>query len=197
LNILAVEDDSAVAQFLALVLGGENCKVATACSGKKALAKIGATARPFDVVITDHRMPRMSGLELVRQLRARNFGGKVVVLSAYLTESNSKAYEELGVDVMISKPFDVDELRRTIDVLGVGAQPRGENGQVALSGNCNASGAAWQSKGEGWPLRGTLDSRFLGERSPNVQHPMPKREGCSSVAPRRRQGRHKENQLPG
>ena len=117
MNILAVEDDSAVAQFLALLLGGENCKVATACNGEKALAKIGAAPRPFDVVITDHRMPRMSGLELVRELRARKFGGKVVVLSAYLTESNSQAYEELGVDMMISKPFDVDELRRTIDVL--------------------------------------------------------------------------------
>jgi CheY-like chemotaxis protein len=117
LNILAVEDDSAVAQFLALLLGGENCKVATACNGEKALAKIGAAHRPFDVVITDHRMPRMSGLELVRELRVRKFGGKVVVLSAYLTESNTQAYEELGVDMMISKPFDVDELRRTIDVL--------------------------------------------------------------------------------
>ncbi len=122
LNILAVEDNSAVAQFLALLLGGENCKVATACNGEKALAKIGAALRPFDVVITDHRMPRMSGLELVRALRARKFGGKVVVLSAYLTESNSQAYEELGVDMMISKPFDVDELRRTIDVL-VNAEP--------------------------------------------------------------------------
>ena len=42
MNILAVEDDKAVAQFLALVLGGPNCKVATANNGEKALAKIDA-----------------------------------------------------------------------------------------------------------------------------------------------------------
>ena len=117
MNILAVEDETAVAQLLALVLGGPNCKVATASDGEKALAKIDAAKRPFDVVITDHRMPRVSGLELVRELRARKFGGKVVVLSAHLGENNIKAYHELGVNMLISKPFDVNELRRTIDVL--------------------------------------------------------------------------------
>lgn len=117
LNILAVEDETAVAELLALVLGGPNCKVATANNGEKALAKIGAAKKPFDLVITDHLMPHISGLELVRELRARNFGGKVVVLSAHLAEDNIKAYQELGVDKMISKPFDVDELRGTIDVL--------------------------------------------------------------------------------
>jgi DNA-binding response OmpR family regulator len=117
LNILAVEDETALAQLLALVLGGPNCKVATASNGEKALAKIAGAKTPFDVVITDHRMPLVSGVELVRQLRARNFGGKVVVLSGHLAENNIKEYEELGVDKMISKPFDIDELRETIDVL--------------------------------------------------------------------------------
>ena len=117
MNILAVEDETAVAQLLALVLGGPNCKVATASDGEKALAKIDAAKRPFDVVITDHRMPRFSGLELVRELRARNFAGKVVILSAHLAEDNVKAYQKLGVNMLISKPFDVDELRRTIEAL--------------------------------------------------------------------------------
>jgi DNA-binding response OmpR family regulator len=126
LNILAVEDETAVAQLLALVLGGPNCKVTTAGDGKKALAKIAAAKRPFDLVITDHLMPRVSGLELVRQLRATNFGGKVLVLSAHLVEDNIKAYQELGVDMMISKPFDVDELCRTIGMLANGADDRCE-----------------------------------------------------------------------
>jgi DNA-binding response OmpR family regulator len=117
LNILAVEDETAVAQLLALVLGGPNCKVATASNGEKALAKIAAAKNPFDLVITDHLMPRVSGLELVRQLRGKNFRGKIVVLSAHLGEDNVTAYQLLGVDMMISKPFDVEELRHTIEVL--------------------------------------------------------------------------------
>jgi CheY-like chemotaxis protein len=117
LNILAVEDETAVAQLLALVLGGPKCKVATASNGAKALKKIATAKCQFDVVITDHAMPRVSGLELVRQLRAQNFPGKVIVLSAHLGENNIRAYEELGVDMMISKPFDVEELQRTIEVM--------------------------------------------------------------------------------
>ncbi len=178
MNILAVEDDSAVAQFLALLLGGENCKVATACNGEKALAKIGAAPRPFDVVITDHRMPRMSGLELVRQLRARKFGGKVVVLSAYLTESNSKAYEELGVDMMISKPFDVDELRRTIDVLA--------NAKPSANGTgCNCCTAADQTKpAQSGSRLGSRENGLSEAGADNGDHP----RGHS-----RRSGTAKEN----
>ena len=121
LKILTVEDESAVAQFLALILAGPSCKVTSAADGEEALAKITTTSQPFDVVITDHKMPRVSGLELVRQLRARNFGGKIIVLSAHLTEKNVQAYQELSVDMMISKPFDVEELRQAIDVLAVAA----------------------------------------------------------------------------
>lgn len=116
-KILAVEDETAVAQLLALVLCGPHCKVTTAGNGEEALAKIAASPRPFDVVLTDHSMPRVTGLELVRQLRVQNFGGKIAVLSAHLTEQNVHAYQELGVDLLLSKPFDMDELRHAVDVL--------------------------------------------------------------------------------
>src|SRR5438093_7652138 len=117
LHILTVEDEPAVTQLLALVLGGPAAKVTSAADGWEALMKIGAAAEPFDVIITDHRMPRVTGLELVRRLRAREFAGKIIVLSAHLTEENIRAYEELKVDMMLAKPFDVEELRRGIDLL--------------------------------------------------------------------------------
>ena len=116
-RILAVEDEKAVAQFLALLLGGPHCKVMTACDGVDALGKMSAAMEPFDVVITDHKMPRRTGLDLVRELRARNFGGKIAVLSAHLDPPTVRAYEELQVDLMLSKPFDIDELRHAVDVL--------------------------------------------------------------------------------
>jgi CheY-like chemotaxis protein len=58
-----------------VVAAAEASKVARAANGWEALIKIGVAARPFDVVITDHRMPRMTGLQLVRRLRAKNFAG--------------------------------------------------------------------------------------------------------------------------
>jgi DNA-binding response OmpR family regulator len=117
MQILVVEDEKAVAHMIAMVLGGPAAKVVRAGNGWEALIKIGATARPFDVVITDHRMPRMPGLELVRQLRAQSFGGKILVLSAHLSDDDIRAYEEFGVDMMMSKPFDFDELQEAMAVV--------------------------------------------------------------------------------
>jgi CheY-like chemotaxis protein len=117
LRILTVEDEPAVTHMLALILGGPSAKITNACDGWMALMKIGAAVEPFDVIITDHRMPRMNGLDLVRRLRVRKFTGKIIVLSAYLTKENIQAYEELEVDMMLAKPFDVGELQLAMDLL--------------------------------------------------------------------------------
>jgi CheY-like chemotaxis protein len=117
LRILTVEDEPAVTHMLALLLGGPGAKITNACDGWMALMKIGAAAEPFDVIITDHRMPRMNGLDLVRRLRVRKFAGKIIVLSAYLTKENIQAYEELQVDMMLAKPFDIGELQLAMDLL--------------------------------------------------------------------------------
>ena len=117
LQILTVEDEPAVTQLLALILGGPAAKVTSASDGWMALMKIGAAAEPFDVIITDHRMPRMNGLDLVRRLRVQKFAGKIIVLSAYLTPEKIQAYEELQVDMMFAKPFHVGELQLAMDLL--------------------------------------------------------------------------------
>ena len=117
MQILVVEDEKAIAHMIAMVLGGPASKVVRARNGWEALIKVGATAQPFDVVITDHRMPRVGGLQLVRQLRAQKFGGKILVLSAHLSDEDIRAYEDLSVDMMMSKPFDFDELQQALAVL--------------------------------------------------------------------------------
>ena len=117
LRILTVEDEPAVTKMLALLLGGPAAKVTSASDGWMALMKIAAAAEPFDVIITDHRMRRVNGLELVRRLRVRKFAGKIIVLSAHLTKENIRAYEELNVDMMLAKPFDVEELQLAMKLL--------------------------------------------------------------------------------
>jgi two-component system response regulator PhoP len=117
LRILVVEDEKALAHMIAMVVGGPAAKVSTAKNGWEALIRVGMTNRSFDLVITDHRMPRMGGLELVRQLKAKQFAGKILVLSGQLGDEDIAAYEELGVDMMMSKPFDFDELQQAMAVL--------------------------------------------------------------------------------
>ena len=115
LKILVVEDEKALAHITAMMLGGPMAKVTTARNGWEALIKIGAASTSFDVIVTDHRMPRMTGLEMVRQLRKKNFGGKILVLSAHLAEAEIQAYEELNVDMMMTKPFDFDRLKQVLE----------------------------------------------------------------------------------
>ena len=117
LRILTVEDEPALTQLLAILLGGPAAKVVNASDGWIALMKIGAASEPFDVVITDHNMQRMNGLELVRRLRKQQFPGKIIVLSAHLTKENIRAYEGLNVDMMLAKPFDIEELQLAMSLL--------------------------------------------------------------------------------
>jgi CheY-like chemotaxis protein len=114
LTILAVEDDMYVAQAIALVLGGSGCTITLASGVTDALNTIEQHAQPFDVVITDHSMPELSGLELVRRLREDGFAGKIVVLSAYVSSEDEITYRSIGIDAFLSKPFGVAELRGAV-----------------------------------------------------------------------------------
>jgi DNA-binding response OmpR family regulator len=118
MNILLAEDEKSVALAVTFALKRDGHKVEVATDGEQALAKLAADdPEAIDLLITDNNMPRMSGLELVRRLRETSFRGKILVLSAHLTPQNCEAYESLGVDSMMPKPFDLHALRKTVDSL--------------------------------------------------------------------------------
>ncbi len=112
LHILAVDDEPIIGESIAQVLEAPHRKIVVAKNGEEALAKVAK--EKFDVVITDHRMPRSGGLELVRSLRRRKYTGSIVVLSGHLSPNNIGTYEELAVDEIVAKPFDFAELREII-----------------------------------------------------------------------------------
>jgi CheY-like chemotaxis protein len=119
-HILAVDDEPSVTKSLSFVLSGPGRTFRTAADGAEALDKI-AEPPPVDVVITDNNMPNVSGLELVRRLRANGFTGKIIVLSAFLTDEIRRSYRDLNVDRLMAKPFDIMELRRTVNALAPAA----------------------------------------------------------------------------
>jgi CheY-like chemotaxis protein len=112
LRILEVDDEPLIGESIAFLLEAPHRKIVVAKDGQEALALVAK--EKFDVVITDHRMPRSGGLELVRKLRQRRYAGKIVVLSAHLSPENIGTYEELAVDEVVGKPFDSTELRELI-----------------------------------------------------------------------------------
>ena len=118
-HILAVDDEASVACSICFVLARPGRTFASASDGEDALRKM--KAEQFDLVITDNNMPGVDGLELVRRLRQQDFGGKIVVLSAHLSDDKMQDYARLAVDGIFHKPFDLHEFRRAIDHVAAAA----------------------------------------------------------------------------
>lgn len=107
-NILCVDDDESVRTVLKYILTAKGYLICMARDGKEALAV--AAFAPLDVIITDHQMPQMTGLELVRKLRATAYRGKIIVFSGAMTTVARKEYETLRVNAILEKGRGTGEL---------------------------------------------------------------------------------------
>jgi DNA-binding response OmpR family regulator len=117
LNILTVDDERSITESMRFIFAGAQYDVTGVETANDALAKIDADPERYDVVIIDHKMPRVTGVDLVYEIRKRPYAGKIMVLSAHLSADIRMAFEELDVDVMIEKPFDIKQLRVMLDQL--------------------------------------------------------------------------------
>jgi DNA-binding response OmpR family regulator len=117
MKILAVDDETSVMQSMRFIFAGPRYEVTGAESGDDALSKLDANLNVYDVIIVDQKMPYLTGVELVEQIRKRSFPGKILVLSAHLSQEIRAAYQQLGVHVLLDKPFDIRELRLAVERL--------------------------------------------------------------------------------
>jgi DNA-binding response OmpR family regulator len=107
-RILVVEDDPAILQGLADNLGCESHDVLTASDGEQGYS-LARSEKP-DLIILDIMLPRMSGYELCRKLRAESVTTPIVMLTARGDEADRVVGLDLGADDYITKPFSVREL---------------------------------------------------------------------------------------
>jgi two-component system, NtrC family, response regulator len=107
-RILLIEDDASVAGGLKKELQVEGYEVAVAERGDRGLAQ--AKEQPFDVVISDLKMPGLSGLELVEQLHAAKPKLPIIVVTAFGTTDTAIEATKLGAYDYLLKPFDMAEL---------------------------------------------------------------------------------------
>jgi DNA-binding NtrC family response regulator len=113
-RVLVVDDDEVTCRLLEEVLLGEGYAVERATGGKEAVER--HKARPFDAVVSDIRMGegRMSGLELLRALRAESPDVVVVMMTAFGSmETAVEAIREGAFDY-VSKPFKIEEVKLAI-----------------------------------------------------------------------------------
>ncbi|MDT8265019.1 response regulator, partial [Roseomonas sp. DSM 102946] len=111
-SILIVDDEARLAEVLAVGLEGRGFEAAFACSADAALGHVAA--QRVDLVLTDLRMPGLSGQELLRRLRAEHPGLPVVIMTAYASVRDAVELVKEGAFDYVAKPFDLDEVVTTI-----------------------------------------------------------------------------------
>src|SRR2546422_5843181 len=107
-KILLIEDDASIVGGLKKELQVEGYEVAVSERGDDGLAQ--AKEQPFDVVITDLKMPGLSGLELVKQLHATKPKLPIILMTAFGTTETAIKATKLGAYEYLLKPFDMAEV---------------------------------------------------------------------------------------
>lgn len=119
-HILVVDDEQNMLNTLAFILESANYQVTTAVEGRQALEEILAArenGRPVDLLITDLRLPGLTGLQLVDELNYLKIEIPVLVITAYGNRSLFRELMRTGCADCLDKPFDYKELVKRVDSL--------------------------------------------------------------------------------
>ncbi len=111
-KILVVDDEQSMRDFLKILLIKDGHNVVTAKNGDQALSLLDKQA--FDLVISDIRMPGMSGLELLEAIREHYGDLPVIMITAFASPDDAVKAMKNGAYDYISKPFNVDEIKSVI-----------------------------------------------------------------------------------
>jgi two-component system response regulator PilR (NtrC family) len=112
-SVLVVDDERSMRDFLKILLEKEGHKVATADNGEKALQILGN--QPIDVVVSDIRMPGLSGIELLEAIKEEFADLPVIMITAFASPDDAVLAMKNGAFDYISKPFNVDEIKSVIE----------------------------------------------------------------------------------
>ena len=111
-RILVVDDELTVCKSIRKVLVREDCEVDMVLSGEEALRK--ETEQPYDVMIVDLMMPGLSGLDLLKMLKAGNPKARIIMVTGYPTMRNTLQAMQLGAMDFLPKPFLPTTLRNLV-----------------------------------------------------------------------------------
>lgn len=115
MNLLLIEDDAELAAEIAAPLSAQGFAVTRFADGAAALE--AASARSFDLVITERMPPRIEGLDFVRALRARGDLVPILMLSTLDTVADRVHGLRAGSDDYLGKPFALEELLARVESL--------------------------------------------------------------------------------
>src|SRR5258708_5455727 len=114
-KVLVIEDDPAIARGLSDNLCDEGYSVAVASDGETGYRLL--RSEKFDLIVLDLMLPRMSGFELCRKLRAEGVHTPILMLTARGEEADRVLRLDLGADDYVTKPFSVRDVMARVRAL--------------------------------------------------------------------------------
>jgi DNA-binding NtrC family response regulator len=111
-RILIVDDERIALRNLEHVLGREGYETVATQSGRHALELVDA--QPFDLVLTDLKMDRVDGMQLLQHCKARHPDLEVIMITGFATLETAVEAMKIGAFHYIAKPFRLDEVRQTV-----------------------------------------------------------------------------------
>lgn len=127
-TILLADDDENLRRVLEFQLGEAGYQVVPAADGQEALAIFEQSE--VDCIVTDLRMPRLSGLELLEKIKATNGEIPVIVITAFGEVETAVSAMKLGAFDYVNKPFNRDEILLTLERALSFSETRSENLQL-------------------------------------------------------------------
>ncbi|PIE58606.1 MAG: Fis family transcriptional regulator [Desulfobulbus propionicus] len=113
-TLLVVDDELSMRQFLSILLTKEGHEVLTAENGQEALSMVRQASTPFDLIISDIRMPDMGGLELLSSVKEHDSSIGVIMITAFASPEDAVSAMKHGAFDYITKPFKVEEITTII-----------------------------------------------------------------------------------
>ena len=111
-SILLADDEPLERGSLSLMLQQEGYDVTTVEDGLAALTQL--EDKQFDIVLTDIRMPRMTGMELLRQIKERNIESEVILITAYCETEDAVEATKMGAYNLVEKNQNMDEKLKSV-----------------------------------------------------------------------------------
>jgi CheY-like chemotaxis protein len=113
-RVLYVDDMRELREVARLALSKVGHKVECVADGSDAFKLLSENPDAFDIVISDHHMAQMNGLELVMKLREISYPGRIAVVSSEMGVDIAEEYRRLGVGRILYKPVELSELRALV-----------------------------------------------------------------------------------
>ena len=113
MKILISDDDRDMLNLLRFILSDEGYEIETAANGKEAIKKI--SKNEYEMLLLDYDLRDMTGIEVIRYMKDHNITSKVIMISGHSKNELKPKTVELGVDKIMSKPFEVQALLENVN----------------------------------------------------------------------------------